>query len=112
MGSLPILTLACLVVAIAGGIALGRNSSVEGRQSHLQARTPFGRLKEVVESGQWSLAVPPILVLGGMCGCMLFGALTLIFVFGQTRGGWPMLAVAVLTIAWVTWEYARAKVDP
>ena len=47
-----------------------------------------------------------------MCGCMLFGALTLIFVFGQTRGGWPMLAVAVLTIAWVTWEYARAKVDP
>ena len=70
--------------------------------------TPFGRLKAVLRAGDWRAASPSLLVLGGILGVMLFGALALIFALDQSRSGWPMLVLALLTIAWAVREYVRA----
>lgn len=99
-------TLASALAALAGGILLVRRGDappvVESGQS------PLGRLKGVIRAGDWSTAVPSLLALGGILGVMLFGALALIFTFDQSRSGWPMLVLALLTIGWAIREYVRA----
>ena len=114
MGVFTAATLACALLALFGGIAMARRPPASAPRpaeaaSLPVAATPFGRLKTVIEAGDWSRALPPLLVLGGILGVMLFGALSLIFVFGQDRSGWPMFALAVLTIAWAVREYVRAE---
>ena len=67
----------------------------------------MGRLRAVVESGQWNRAAPPLLMLGGLFGLMVFGSLALVFDFDQPRGGWPMFVLALGTIAWTLRQYRR-----
>ena len=115
MGLLVTATLACALATLFGAIALARRSSQVPTEppappaAQTNAGTPFGRLKAVIAAGDWSRATPPLLVLGGLLGIMLFGSLSLIFVFEQERSGWPMFALAVLTIGWAIREYVRAE---
>lgn len=113
MSLLVTATLACAVAALFGGIALLRRpADAEGAPepgTSSEGTTPFGRLKAVIDARDWRRAGPPLLVLGGILGIMLFGSLALIFVFEQERSGWPMLGLAVLTIAWAVREYLRAE---
>lgn len=114
MSFLTTVTLACALVALAGGILLLRrtdtqSAGAEGLPKEPDSTTtPLGRLKAVIRAGNWSTAIPSLLTIGGILGVMLFGALALIFTFDQSRSGWPMLILAILTIAWAVREYVRA----
>lgn len=115
MSLLVTATLASALAALAGGILVVRRADA---QAQVQAGTPgpeggeaaspLGRLKAVIQAGDWSTAVPSLLALCGILGVMLFGALALIFTFDQSRSGWPMLILAILTIGWAVREYVRA----
>ncbi|MEW6267986.1 MAG: hypothetical protein AB1689_01655 [Thermodesulfobacteriota bacterium] len=65
-------------------------------------------LKRLVEAGSWRLALPALLITGGLLGVMVFGALALAVVFGQTATGVLMLLVALVAIAKIARDYARA----
>ncbi len=116
MSLLVTATLACALGTVLGGILLVRQRDRETRESMAAdapaadpaATTPFARLKTVLRAGDWKAAAPSLLVLGGILGVMLFGALALIFALDQARSGWPMLILAILTIAWAVREYVRA----
>ncbi|MDG2305348.1 MAG: hypothetical protein P8R42_12000 [Candidatus Binatia bacterium] len=108
-------TLASALAAVFGGILLvrradARSASPAGAADPAPAdpTTPLGRLKGVIQSGDWGAALPSLLALGGILGVMLFGALALIFALDQARSGWPMLILAILTAGWALREYLRA----
>lgn len=118
MSLLVTATLASALAALAGGILVIRGADKQGAaqpaasdqpasgESHSPG--PLGRLKIVIRAGDWSTAFPSLLALGGILGVMLFGALALIFTFDQSRSGWPMLILAILTLGWAVREYVRA----
>ncbi len=118
MSLLVTATLACALTAVLGGILLVRKRDESASAASAQSSafpeggatptTPLGRLKAVIQAGDWATALPALLALGGILGVMLFGALALIFALDQSRGGWPMLILAILTIGWAAREFVRA----
>lgn len=116
MSLLVTATLASALATLAGAILLvrqadRRNDEPPTDPSERSADTsdsPLGRLKRVIRAGDWGAAAPSLLTMGGLLGLMLFGALALIFTFDQSRSGWPMLILAILTIGWAVREYLRA----
>jgi len=109
-------TLTSALATLAGAILLVRQSDRRNEGPPTEPResagdtsdSPLGRLKRVIRAGEWRAAAPSLLTMGGILGLMLFGALALIFTFDQSRSGWPMLILALLTIAWAVREYVRA----
>ena len=108
MSLFVILSLACALITLVGGIGLARNrAEAEISAAEAAATSPLGRLRAVVEAGQWNRARPPMLVLGGLLGLMVFGSLVLVFDFDQPRGGWPMFVLALCTIVWALRQYRQ-----
>jgi hypothetical protein len=107
-------TLAAALAALLGGILMVRGRAAgpaagtdDGSGGGPELPAGLGGLKAVIRAGDWRRALPSLLVLGGILGIMLFGSLALIFVFDQPRSGWPMCALAVLTVGWAVREYVR-----
>lgn len=71
-------------------------------------KTPIGRLRAAIEAGDWQLAGPAVLLMGGMVTFMISGALALIITAGSTRGGGSMLLVAIAAVVKLVWDWRRA----
>jgi len=108
-------TIACALAALAGAVGMARRAdrppdpaAPPPGDARAGIAGPLGRLRAVVDAGDWRRAAPPLLALGGILGIMLFGSLALIFVYDQGRSGWPMLGLAVVTLGWTIVEYVRS----
>jgi hypothetical protein len=64
-------------------------------------------LKHLLQAGAWRAALPALLISGGLLGVMLFGALTLIVVFGQIVTGLLMLLVPLYAAVRIVRDYVR-----
>ena len=85
---------------------LGAASADDGP---LRAPSPgMARLKRLLHGGEWRRALPSLLVIAGLLGVMLFGSLSLIYVFGQPTAGVASLLVLVGTLGWLAWDYSRS----
>jgi hypothetical protein len=108
----PIVALALVsLLAVLFGITGLMMAATRDRGSPDDApRTPGGiaGLKAAWRAGDRSKAVPSLLVIGGLLGMMIFGALALIVVFGQTGTGMLMLLVAIYAVFRVGRDFRRA----
>jgi hypothetical protein len=101
------------ILIVAGGVWLVRSSAERPRASGATAGpqgapSAMGRLKASLRAGEWSRALPSLLVIAGLLGVMHFGALALIFVFHRPGAGIPMLLVALFAAARIALDYYRA----
>jgi hypothetical protein len=104
------------ILVVAGGTWIMRRSSnpplrsaePPASDSAEPPRSAMGQLKQLVERGEWQRALPSFLVIAGLAGLMVFGALALIFVFDEKAAGYPMLAVAIFAIARLVLDYYRS----
>jgi hypothetical protein len=83
-----------------------QDGSAEGTSG--EPAKPLARLKALIAARDWSRAVPSLLIIAGLLGVMLFGSLSLIFVFGQTGAGVATLAVSLYSITRLAFDYSRA----
>ena len=108
MHPLIFLTLLGLLAVLFGvtGLVLHRGRA----PSEVERRAGSGvpGLKRLIAAGDWSAALPALLITGGMLSMMVFGALTLAVVFHQRATGILMLGVALFAIVRIVREYRRA----
>jgi hypothetical protein len=117
--ALAALSLAIVLAGLAGGV---RRAPAEPPSEGAGPRSTSGPhaggreaqagglpgLKRLVRAGDWRRALPPLLVIVGLLGFMLFGAIALLIGLAQKVTGVILLAVAVFAIAKVALDYARA----
>lgn len=65
-------------------------------------------LKRHLRAGDWRTVLPSLLVIGGLLGIMLFGAIALLIGLEQKATGVLMLAVAIFAAVKVAIDYRRA----
>ena len=68
----------------------------------------LAHLKDLVEARDWGRALPSLLIIAGLLGVMLFGSLSLLFVFGQKTAGVASLGVSLYATIRLAYDYARA----
>ncbi|HAC80384.1 hypothetical protein OAE84_00450 [bacterium] len=101
------LTLAGAIIATFGVALMSRREPEIVRPEDGLATTPIGRLKAVIQSGDWNKALPPVLVMSGLILLMVFGSLCLVIIRGQLYGGGIMLVVAVAAIVKLVRDWQR-----
>lgn len=108
MHPLILLTLASLLVVLfgIGGLVLSRSRPPS--EIELGAGSGVAGLKRLVAAGAWRIALPWLLVTGGLLATMVFGALLLAIVLGQPTTGALMLVVPLVALARIIYEYRRA----
>lgn len=106
--TLIVITLAGMLTSLVG-VALysRREPEIVNPEDGLPA-TPIGRLRAVIEAGDWKRAGPAVLLMGGMVTFMISGALALIITAGSTRGGGSMLLVAIGAVVKLVLDWRRA----
>ena len=101
------LTIVGAVVATVGVALMSRRDPEIVMPGDGHAATPIGRLRQVIESGDWQKALPPVLVMGGLVTLMLFGSLCLMLIRDQLYGGGTMLAVAIAAMVKLARDWQR-----
>ncbi len=108
MHPLLLLTAASFLVLLFGLAVNLLARSREPTDFERDAGRGIAGLKRLIEARSWRLALPSLLITGGLLGVMVFGALALAVVFEQTATGVLMLLVALFAIGKIARDYARA----
>ena len=87
--------------------AIGQSSAAAGASKAAPAGGMVG-LKRHLRSGEWRIVMPSLLVIGGLLGIMLFGAVALLIGLEQKATGVLMLVVAIFAAVKVAIDYRRA----
>ena len=83
------------------GIELARVGTFKGTGSEVEvnASMSFAEIKEAAAAGNWGQALPALLVMGGMVGLLIFGALAIFVIMDDILvGGIILVFVAYAVI--------------
>jgi hypothetical protein len=105
---LVLLTLASLLVVLFGIGGLILSHSRPPSEIELSAGSGVAGLKRLLAAGAWRVALPWLLITGGLLAMMVFGALVLAVLLGDRVTGALMLAVPVVALARILYQYWRA----
>jgi hypothetical protein len=91
------------------GLTLLEKSVFAGKGAAVEreADVSVADLKGMLRQRQWRGALPPLLVIGGLCGLVLFGALALWARLDDKLIGTLILAVALFAVVRVARDFVR-----
>ena len=69
-----------------------------GKEVEVNASVSFAEIKDAAASGNWRQAMPALLLMGGMVGLLIFGALAIFVIMGDKLVGGIVLVVAAYAV--------------
>jgi hypothetical protein len=69
-----------------------------GKEVEVNASVSFAEIKDAAASGNWRQATPALLLMGGMVGLLIFGALAIFIIMGDKLVGGIVLVVAAYAV--------------
>lgn len=108
MHLLIVLTAVSLLVVLFGIALLILSRSGPPSEIERTAGSGVAGLKRLIEAGAWRIALPWLLITGGMLALMVTGALVLAVVLEQRATGVLMLGVALFALVRIVREYRAA----
>jgi hypothetical protein len=110
--ALALLSVVLVFVGIVAGVGRTPSRPASSLARNTAADAPPVRgipaIKQMIRAGEWRVVWPALLVIGGLLGLMVFGAIALMIGLEQKATGVLMLAVALFAAAKIAFDYARA----
>ncbi|HZR81777.1 MAG TPA: hypothetical protein VFD92_11820 [Candidatus Binatia bacterium] len=93
-----------------GELASARRTAFRGKAASVEAETSLdmAEFKRLLLARRWSRVLPSLLMIAGMLGFMIFGAVALLIALDQKLTGALMLLVALYAVVRIARDFARA----